>query len=192
MPALVPTDHCGHITWLGLVPPDGAGIAARPVAEIVLGFDGVAGDRHLGLTRPSCSRVTAQHPRGTEIRNTRQLSLVSAEDLAEIAAAIGLVAVDPAHLGTTLVLRGIPDFTHLPPGARLQGPDGATLVVDMENRPCQLPAREIAAVDAGAARRFKTAATGRRGVTAWVERPGRLRIGDGLRLHLPAQRPWRG
>ena len=35
------------------------------------------------------------------------------------------------------------------------------------------------------------AAKGLRGVTAWVERPGCLRIGDPLRLHVPDQRPWR-
>lgn len=191
MPALVPTGFRGTIGWLGLVPPWGAGIAARPVPEIVLGFDGPAGDRHAGLTRPSCSRVTAQHPRGTEIRNARQLSILSAEELAETAMAMGLDALDPALLGATLVLSGLPDLTHLPPGSRLQGPDGATLVVDMENLPCHLPAREIAASEPEAARRFKAAARDRRGVTAWVERPGRLRLGDSLVLHIPAQRPWR-
>ncbi|MFM7445122.1 MAG: sulfurase, partial [Tabrizicola sp.] len=38
---------------------------------------------------------------------------------------------------------------------------------------------------------FKTAAHGKRGITAWVERPGTLRLGDMLRLHIPAQRGWR-
>jgi hypothetical protein len=33
-------------------------------------------------------------------------------------------------------------------------------------------------------------AEGRRGVTAWVERVGVLRVGDRLRLHVPDQRPW--
>jgi MOSC domain-containing protein YiiM len=32
--------------------------------------------------------------------------------------------------------------------------------------------------------------TGKRGVTAWVERPGDLVLGDVLRLHCPEQRAW--
>ena len=31
---------------------------------------------------------------------------------------------------------------------------------------------------------------GKRGVTAWVERPGDLALGDVLRLHCPVQRAW--
>ena len=34
------------------------------------------------------------------------------------------------------------------------------------------------------------AAEGRRGVTAWVERPGDIRVGDSLTLFLPDQRAW--
>jgi len=36
------------------------------------------------------------------------------------------------------------------------------------------------------------AAKGRRGVTAWVEREGRLAVGDALRLHIPDQPAWSG
>jgi MOSC domain-containing protein YiiM len=89
-----------------------------------------------------------------------------------------------------LVIEGIPDFTLVPPSSRLQGPDGATLVLDMENRPCHLPAREIEKVHPGKGKAFKSAAQNRRGVTAWVERPGRLALGDTLRLHVPDQPVW--
>jgi hypothetical protein len=103
---------------------------------------------------------------------------------------MGLETIDPVWLGASAVVEGLPDFSHLPPSARLQAPDGTTLVVDMQNRPCSLPAREIEAEFAGAGARFKTAATGLRGVTAWVERPGRIALGDRLRLHIPDQRSW--
>jgi len=43
---------------------------------------------------------------------------------------------------------------------------------------------------AGFGRRFKQAAEGRRGVTAWVEREGVLRVGEMLRLHIPDQPAW--
>ncbi len=190
MPALVPTGHKGRVVWLGRVERRARGLRSTPVEALALGFAGPEGEAHAGLTRPACSRVAALHPRGTEIRNTRQLSVLSAEDLAAIAAAMGLEAFDPAWAGATLVVSGIPDLTHLPPSSRLQAEGGATLVVDMENLPCRLPARPIETDRPGYGARFRAAAEGRRGVTAWVEREGTIRLGDRLRLFVPAQRPW--
>jgi MOSC domain-containing protein YiiM len=134
--------------------------------------------------------VTGQYPRGTTIRNVRQVSLVSAEELAAIAAALGLERVEPAWLGASVVVEGIPDFSHLPPSSRLQGPDGVTLTIDMQNRPCRFPAKTIDDAHPGKGRRFREVAEGLRGVTAWVERPGVLRLGDVLKLHVPDQRAW--
>lgn len=190
MAALVRSSIVGRVAWLGTVPDREAALPSAGADRLELGFDGPRGEAHGGLTRRSCSRVTALYPRGTEIRNVRQVTIVSAEELAAIAAGMGLPALDPRLLGATMVVEGIPDFTHLPPSARLQGPDGATLVIDMENLPCTLVAREIEAVHPGFGARWKPAATGRRGVTAWVERPGTLSVGESLALFLPAQRAW--
>lgn len=191
MPALIPTAHQGRVLWLGHVPHrDRPEIETRAMEEMALDFGGFAGDCHAGETRPSCSRVTALYRRGTEIRNTRALSLVAAEELAAIATDLGLERVAPEWLGASVVVQGIPDFSHLPPSARLQGPDGVTLTLDMQNRPCQFPAKTIEAAHPGHGRRFRTVAEGRRGVTAWVERPGVLRLGDVLRLFVPDQRVW--
>lgn len=190
MPALKPTEFYATVRWVGTVPEAGERIVSSQADSLALGFDGPAGERHSGRTRASCSRVTSQHPRGTEIANVRQLSIVSAEELAEIASEMGLAAIDPIWLGATLVIEGIPEFTLVPPSSRLQGPDGVTLVVDMENRPCHLPAREIEAAHPGKGKAFKAAAWNMRGVTAWVERPGRLGLGDRLRLHIPDQPVW--
>lgn len=190
MPALAPTDYAGTVVWIGHVADRDAGLPSTPLQTAELTFAGIPGETHGGLTRPSCSRVVSQHPRGTEIRNVRQLSVLSAEELAEIAADCGLESLDPALVGASLVISGITDFTHLPPSSRLQLPDGATLVVDMENRPCHLPAKPINAHHAGAGDAFKRAAKGKRGVTAWVEREGQISVGDTVRLHVPDQRPW--
>lgn len=190
MPALAPTEFTGEIVWIGHVSDRDAGLTSTSLTEADLTYAGIPGEAHGGLTRPSCSRVVSQHPKGTEIRNVRQLSVVSAEELAEIAADCGLDQLDPTLVGASLVISGIPDFTHLPPSARLQMPDGATLVVDMENRPCHLPAKPINADHPGAGDHFKAAAKGKRGVTAWVEREGRIVLGDAVRLHVPDQRPW--
>lgn len=192
MTVLMPTDHTARIIWLGTqrIPVKDLVITSEPLSEMPLTFAGYAGESHAGLTRPSCSRVLKQHPRGTTIRNTRQLCLVSAEEMAEVAATLGMDRFDYAWVGASVVLEGIPDFTHLPPSSRLQGPDGTTLVVDMLNEPCQEPAVTMAKATGGQGKAFKAAARGKRGVTAWVEREGTLRLGDVLRLHIPQQRAW--
>lgn len=189
MATLEKTEFEGEVVWLGHVPAGGS-LRAHPVDRLDLGFDGVKSGRHQGALRPSCSRVANLYERGTEIRNVRQLTLLAEEELQAIAAEMGMAALDPALLGASAVLRGIPDFTHVPPSSRLQGPSGVTLTVDMENLPCVLPGREIEAEAPGLGAAFKPAAVGRRGVTAWVERPGGLSRGDRLRLFVPAQRQW--
>ncbi|GAB4286019.1 MAG: hypothetical protein Kow0058_05410 [Roseovarius sp.] len=190
MPELTPSGHDARIVWLGVVAARAESIRSAPRARLSAGFGGIAGDAHAGLTRAACTRAAPLHPRGCEIRNTRQLSIVAAEELAEIARALDLEALDPAWLGATMVVEGIPDFSHLPPASRLQAPAGTTLVVDLQNRPCQYPAREIERERPGRGRAFLAAARGRRGVTAWVERAGPLALGDALRLFIPDQRPW--
>lgn len=190
MPALSPTEHYGAVEWIGRVTDREASLRSEPLTEAELTFAGIDGEAHGGLTRPSCSRFLRQHPRGTEIRNSRQLTVLSAEELGLIAAEMGLDALEPGLLGASLVLSGIPDLTRLPPSSRLQSGSGATLAIDLENRPCHLPAKTIDEDMPGFGRRFKAAAANRRGVAAWVERPGTLRIGDRMRLHLPTQSPW--
>ena len=190
MPALVPTDIIGTITWLGVVSEEREGIRSAARDSVDVSFAGVEGEIHGGRTRPSCSRGTQQHPRDTEIANVRQFAVVSAEELAQIAADLELDSIAPEWLGASIVIEGIPDFSHIPPSARLQTENGTTLVVDMQNRPCQFPAKEIEKEHKGHGKRFKPVAEGRRGVTAWVEREGSLSVGDKIRLHIPDQRGW--
>jgi len=193
MPALMKTEIVAKVTWLGtVIDPQRDAMLGEALPALELGFDGIPGSMHGGLTRPSRARVTSQHAKGTEIANTRQLLIVSAEDLAEIAATLGLETIDPARLGASLVLEGIEDFTHVPPSSRLQAPSGATLVVDTENRPCQFPAKSLEQAHPGHGKGFKAAAKNKRGVTAWVERPGTIALGDPLVLHIPDQPVWAG
>lgn len=189
MPTLIETEFHGEITWLGHVPTDD-GLRAKSVEQLTFGFEGDTGARHAGGNRASCVRVKNLYPQGTEIRNVRQLTILSEEELAMIAADMGLEAVNPSHLGVSIVVRGIPDFTFIPPSSRLQGPDGVTVVADMENRPCIFPGKEIERDHSGFGPKFKPAAKNRRGITAWVERPGALTIGESLRLFIPDQRSW--
>ncbi|WP_299283566.1 sulfurase [uncultured Tateyamaria sp.] len=190
MPALKPTSFSAQIVWLGHVPDRTASLRAVSVDAVEATLDGFPGEAHGGATRPSCVRVKSQYPQGTTIRNVRQLSVLSAEELALTAAEMGMEAIDPALVGASMVIEGIPDVTYLPPASRLQAPSGASLVVDMENRPCTLPAREIEREAAGFGARYKPAAKGRRGVTAWIECAGRFAVGDRLVLHVPDQPVW--
>lgn len=190
MPALLKTKMTAQVVWLGRVEDRAADLQARAADRVMARFAGPEGEAHGGLTRPACSRVATQYKRGTPIRNTRQFSVLSAEELAGIAAGMGLDALDPALLGASMVVKGLPDFSHLPPSSRLLAPSGAALVVDMENRPCTLPARPIEARHPGKGKLFKPAAAGRRGITAWVEAEGEIRLGDILTLHIPDQPVW--
>ncbi|MEE9454310.1 MAG: sulfurase [Paracoccaceae bacterium] len=190
MPALLPTTYTGRIVWLGYNAARDASLRNALVDEIALSFAGYPSESRAGLTRASCARVTRQYPLGTEIRNTRQLCISSVEELSLIAKNMGIPEIDPAWLSTSILIEGIPDFTQIPPASRLQNQDGTTLCIDMENRPCHLPARVIDEDAPGMGRAFKTAANGLRGVTAWVEREGMLRIGDTMTLHIPDQPVW--
>ncbi|WP_308915683.1 MOSC domain-containing protein [Jannaschia sp. LMIT008] len=194
MPALVATEHTCTIEWLGHVPDRAAALASTPQDRMVLTFDGPEGEDHGGRERPSCSRVIDLYDRETPIRNARQLSVVSREEMDLIAGRMGVDALDPAWLGATLVLSGLPDLSHLPPSSRIQfaGRGGPTLTVDMENRPCNLPGPIIDAALPGKGRLFKRAAGGLRGITAWVEREGVVVRGQVGRLFVPDQPVWAG
>lgn len=186
------TDLTATITWLGRVPPNRANIRSEAVQTLTTTYAGPQDDYHSGLTRAACVRVRSRHPEGTQIANTRQLSILSAEEMAQIAQKIGLDTLDPLLLGASIVIEGIPDFTHLPPASRLQAENGTTIVIDVENAPCNFPAREIEKEETGHGKAFKAAARGKRGVTAWIEREGQLSVGDRLRLFVPDQRAWLG
>ena len=193
MAAIEETSFVGEVTWIGVVPTDIAEgrIASGAQSELSIGFEGATGEIHSGTTRASCVRVKMLHPEGTEIRNERQISIISQEEMDEIAAEIGLQSMKPEWFGATIVVKGIPDFTHIPPSSRLQADNGLTLCVDMENQPCIWPAKELDRDHPGVGPKFKPAAKGKRGVTASVDRPGSLRVGDGLKLFIPTQRDWK-
>ncbi|MGV6839241.1 MAG: MOSC domain-containing protein [Planktomarina sp.] len=192
MPALIPTDYFGTITWLGAVMQrKTVEIETEAIGHPVnITWDGIDGAAHTGRTRASDSRVLSQHPKGTQIANVRALTIVAAEDLSYIAAELGLEVCKPEWLGANIVVQEFPDFSYLPPSSRLQADNGTTLIIDMQNHPCQQVAKTIEAQRPGKGKRFKDVAKGRRGVTAWTERPGQLCVGDRLQLHMPGQRGW--
>lgn len=189
--ALITKAQCrGKVELLLLAPAREPGLEKQPVQRLELSFSGIAGDCHAGQTRPSDSRTLMLYKRNTPIRNVRQVTIVSLEEMAEVARAMAIDAVKPEWLGANMALSGIPDLTLLPPSTRLQFPSGATLVVDMENAPCRQVADVIREHRGDAGLSFVKHATHKRGLTAWVEREGDVMLGDEVTLFLPPQRIW--
>jgi hypothetical protein len=178
----------GKVTMLLRSGDRDAGLEKSRAETLTLGFAGIEGDCHAGLTRKSDSRTLRQYPRNTDIRNVRQVTILSEEELAEIAVAMSIPEMKPEWAGANMVTRGIPDLTLLPPSSRLQFPSGATLVVDMENAPCRQVADVVLQHHADVATGFVKAAAHKRGVTAWVEREGTVTNGDAITVWIPPQR----
>lgn len=186
---LTPTAIYGTVTGLFINRDRAASLESEAVAEVIASYEGFDGEAHSGMTRGSCSRVMRQyHPRGTEIRNTRQITILSQDELAEIARRLSVPTVKPEWLGANMVLSGVPDLSMLPPSSRLIFEGGASLVIDIENGPCKYPAEIIESHHPGHGLDFPKKARGLRGVLAWVEKTGTIKAGEQARLHIPPQR----
>ncbi|MEI9407798.1 MOSC domain-containing protein [Mesorhizobium salmacidum] len=163
----------------------------RPVDELRLGFDGISGDFHAGPTRRSGGREP-WYPRGTEMRNERQISIVAADELGIVAERMELAEIKPEWIGANLVIEDVPHLSMLPAGTLLFFKGGVTLKVDAQNGPCRFAGRSIAEnagmadIEAGALL-FPKAAKRLRGVVAWVERPGIVRAGEEISVRVPEQ-----
>ncbi len=160
-----------------------------PKPALTLGFDGIAGDRHGGITRRSGGREP-WYPRGTEMRNERQLSIVCSDELAEAAAEMGIPEIRPEWIGANMVLAGIPRLTMLPPRTCLFFAGGVTVRIDGLNVPCRFSGRSIAANHPdreGLDIAFVKAARHRRGLVGWVEKPGVIKAGESVEARLPEQ-----
>ncbi len=174
-----------------LIAADPRSLVSTRLEQAQVSFAGFEGDKHNGLTRPSDSR-TPYYPRGTEIRNDRQVSILSEEEMQLVAAALNLPEVLPEWLGANLLLRGVPKLSLLPPRTRLVFSGGAALRVEEENFPCSGPAKVLAGQydRPELASQFQKAAYHLRGLVASVERPGLVCPGDTVQVEAPAQRAY--
>lgn len=167
---------------------EGRAVESTPRDALILSYAGISGDRHEGLVRPSGPREP-WYPRGTPMRNERQVSILGLEELAEIATTLGIDHLDPTWIGANLVLSGIPNLTRLPPRTLLLFPSGATIRIDGDNDPCRKSGAAIAAhVEARPDLQFAfvKAARDKRGLVGWVEREGIVSAGDEVKV-----RTWR-
>jgi hypothetical protein len=156
-----------------------------------LALDGIPGDFHAGPTRRSGSREP-WYPRGTEMRNERQLSIVAPDELAVVAGRMGLAEILPEWIGANLLLDGIPHLSMLPAGTLLFFKGGATVKIDAQNGPCRFAGKQIAvragmADEEAGALLFPKVAKRLRGLVAWVEKPGRVALGEEVSVRVPEQ-----
>ncbi len=182
--------HTARIEGLFSCSDSTRSIVSEPVTEAMLEFEGIEGDCHSGINRAACTRFQELYEPGVSISNSRQLTIVSVEELTEIATDLSLDTLPPTWLGANISLSGIPSLTLLPPSSRLKFPSGAVVVVDLENKPCVYPAKIIESFHPGQGKRFIAAANQRRGFTARVERPGMIGIGDQVEVYIPSQLPY--
>lgn len=175
----------------GLFAALGEDFITSPVETLALSFEGVPGDVHAGFTRKSGGREP-WYDRGTEIRNERQLSIVARDELASVADDMEIAMIAPEWIGANIALSGVPMLSMLPASTLLFFESGATVKVDMQNGPCRIAGDAIARHlgregDQHIALGFPKIAKRRRGVVAWVEKPGTIAMGETVRVQLPEQ-----
>ncbi len=152
-------------------------------ASVKVELDGFLGDKHRSFERVAWPGD--KDPAATVLRNERQWSGVSVEELAIIGQKIEMKQpLTAATLGANICVERIPDFSRLPTGTRLIFPSGAVLVVEECNPPCADMGAKIAAKyttrsgERVAGHLFASRAFGLRGVVGVVDVPGVIHAGD--------------
>lgn len=161
--------------------------AARDVIEV--NFEGIVGDHHAGASREAYTGE--RESKGTVLRNDRQWSAVSDEELAYMSTRLALTEpITASTLGANLCIAGVPDLSLLPRGTRFKFPSGAALTVEEYNPPCRYMSAEVAkkhATQSGEplkAGAWQKVAAGRRGIVGVVDVPGEIRVGDEVEVEV--------
>lgn len=164
----------------------GKNFVSEPVSSLPLSYGGIAGDFHEGLTRKSGGREP-WYKRGTKMRNERQLSILSEQELFDIAKGMGIKKLEAGWIGANLVFEGIPNLSYLPSRTLIMFENGTTLRIDGYNAPCRQAGGAISkhiGEDVEDHSRTQTAldfidaSHMKRGLVAWVECEGEIRAGD--------------
>ena len=161
------------------------------VPELVLDMQGIVGNRHHGPLRAAGPREPWL-PKGAMIRNDRQLSALSVEEAALIAAGLSLPKPAPELIGANLLVQGIAAFSRIAPGSHLAfggkwGGKGkfdgsAVLRIEAYNKPCRGPGRKLADAHERPELEFAfvSVAASLRGLVLSVTLPGVIRPGDAV------------
>lgn len=164
-----------------------------PVTELTVNLNGIVENKYSGQGRLSDVRdrellEDKDFPKKVLVRNWRQWTAVSEEELAKIATNLSVEKVGAELLGANIKFSGIPNLTSLPRGTFLRFPNEAILLVEEENKPCSGPGKEIKKeyehVRPGD---FYKHAMGLRGLVGVVQREGIIRIDDvvDVKIYVP-------
>lgn len=162
----------------------GRAVASEAVQQLSVTAHGIVGDRHAGPTLIAGPRQKGV-ARGTVLPNTRQVSLVSREESAEVAHRLSLRALDFTWLAANIEVEGLSGLSALPAGTRLVFSGGVIVLLEGENEPCRKVGNVIAAATGLAIESaFVKAAWGLRGVVGWVEASGTIGRGESVRVEI--------
>lgn len=157
--------------------------------SITVELDGIVGCAHRGYVR-KCWDGDKQ-AKDSSRRNERQWSAVSVEELAEVAADMGIEGpITAASVGANLCLEGIPELSRLPKGTLLKFPSGAELIVEEYNPPCKYMGEEQAKLHNVSATAFPKASTLKRGIVGVIEASGDINAGDNVEVIIYATPSW--
>lgn len=167
-----------------LICNDQDSIRSQSLDSVEVYFEGFAGDKHSGITKLSDGR-TKFYQRGTQIRNSRQVSLVSKEELDIIKERLGIDRLQPEWMGANLMIEGIPSFTEIEPNTRFFFKSGAVLLITGDNLPCATMTEEICKYfpeKLELSGKVINASMNLRGLVAVVELPGKITKGEEVRV----------
>ncbi len=166
------------------IAPELNSLVSKRVSAVRVLENGLEGDKHTGWLRKADARAR-RYPKGTIIWNSRQISIVSEEELALIARDLNVDRIEPEWLGVNLCLRGVSNVSLLQPRTKLfitdqDGGPEIGIYITAPNKPCVGPGEIIQIHNPdiqGLATRFPKVAINRRGVVAVVEHGGFIREG---------------
>lgn len=175
----------------GLFVAEGDSFETVETDSLQLGLKGIKGDLHSGFSRKSGGREP-WYSRGTKMRNERQLSIISSDELAIVARRMELPGIKPEWIGANMTIDGVPQLSMIPSGTLLFFRGGVTIKVDSQNAPCRVAGASVArnahmADEAIGALEFPKAAKRLRGLVAWVEKPGVITRGEDVSVRIPEQ-----
>jgi hypothetical protein len=171
-----------------------------PSGTLDVDLEGIAGDRHGGLWRGAGPREPWLK-RGFAIRNDRQLTVLSTEEMHDLALRLDVPQVPPELVGANLLISGLSRLSHLTAGARLaiggawggKGQfDGQVLLrVEGYNHPCRGPGKKLAQYfdRPDLEFEFRKQATSLRGLILCVDASGRIAPGDAVVVVPPPVAP---
>lgn len=189
------TIHTGQVSFLGISIPalrsDGPTyLQSTAVDTLTCDIEGLHGDRHYGHALQSGGRQKRLYDKGTAIRNTRQWTAISSEELSAIQHNLALPQhLLPNHIGFNCLIDGLGPITQLPPLTHLvfsSAPvftpgraDDVVWVVYAEVLPCKIAGSAVAYQfqQPALAPAFPKAAMGLRGCTGYVDKGGTINNG---------------